>query len=213
MNATLKSRPGTLAFVRRQVRADSLADRAQFPGLGLPVRTDEGEGLVGVEPHIVDDRSPPVAVLVAARRAEREPRRGARRQEADHEPRGELAKSQSGKPSRRAANRGFGRNGLAQAGERRLLEQRVEGGADRRARVPQRFVARAQSRILLQALKQAVPAVLVEFVVDQCDKLLVFVSHLLAQTPYFKFASADLAVARRLMTVPIGMPSATAASA
>ena len=102
----------------------------------------------------------------------------------------------------------------AQTGERSLSEQRVEGGGERRASLPQLFVTLAQPLIRRQTRQEGGSAAFVELVVDQRDKFGVIIGHdMLAQPSYFSFASAARPAASLLMIVPIGTPSAAAASA
>ena len=76
-------------------------------------------------------------------------------------------------PAKRIAR---GKRG-AETGERRLLEQRVERGAERRAGLPQLVVAPAQSLVRRQARQKGGSAAVVELVVDQGDKFGVVVGH------------------------------------
>ena len=79
---------------------------------------------------------------------------------------------------------------------------------------PQFLIAPAQALVRRQTRQQGGFAAVVEFVVDQRDKLGVIIEHgLLVQPSYFSFASAARPEASLLMIVPIGTPSAAAASA
>ena len=117
-------------------------------------------------------------------------------------------------PPRLLANEVVRREHGAQARERRLLEQRVKRGGDRRVGLPQFVVSPAQLLILSQTRQESGLAAFVELVVDQGDKFRVIVSHCFTkERSYFSFASAARAVASRLMTVPIGTARVAAASA
>ena len=95
-----------------------------------------------------------------------------------------------------------------------MLKQRIERGGDRRAGFAQFVVTPAQLFIRGQARQERASAVFVELVVDQGDKFRVVVGHRFTkERSYFSFANAARAAASRLMTVPIGMASAAAASA
>ena len=115
----------------------------------------------------------------------------------------------------RLANGAVRRKHRAQARQRSLHKQRIERSGDRRAGFPQFVVTTAQPFIRGQARQERASAVFVELVVDQGDKLrVVVVSHRFTkERSYFSFANAARAAASRLMTVPIGMASAAAASA
>ncbi len=95
-----------------------------------------------------------------------------------------------------------------------MFEQRVKRGGDRRAGLPQFVVSPAQLLIRRQTRQESGSAAFVEFVVNQGDKFRVIVGHQFTkERSYFSFANAARAAASRLMTVPIGMASASAASA
>ena len=102
----------------------------------------------------------------------------------------------------------------AEARERSLREQLVEGGGERRGSLPELFVTLAQPLIRRQTRQQGCSTAFIELVVDQRDKFGVIIGHRYAcPAPYFSFASAARPAASLLMIVPIGRPSATAASA
>ena len=65
----------------------------------------------------------------------------------------------------------------AETSERSLLEQRVERGGERRAGLPQLFVALAQPLVRRQTRQEGGSAAFVELVVDQSDKFGVIVGH------------------------------------
>ena len=95
-----------------------------------------------------------------------------------------------------------------------MRKQLVEGGGERRASLPQLFVTLPQSLIRRQTRPESGSAAFVELVVDQRDKFGVIIGHNYACPPsYFSFASAPRPAASLLMIVPIGTPSAAAASA
>ena len=95
-----------------------------------------------------------------------------------------------------------------------MFEQRVKRGGDRRAGLPQFVVSPAQLLIRRQTRQESGSAAFVEFVVNEGDKFRVIVGHQFTkERSYFSFANAARAAASRLMTVPIGMASASAASA
>ena len=118
-----------------------------------------------------------------------------------------------------------------------MPEQLVEGGGERRASLPQLFVTQAQPLIRRQTRQEGGSAAFLELIVDQRDKFGVIVGHRYAYPlklvvdqrdkfgvivahryaypilPYFSFASAARPAANLLMIVPIGTPSAAAASA
>ena len=96
-----------------------------------------------------------------------------------------------------------------------MPEQLLEGGGERRASLPQLFVTQAQPLVRRQTRQEGGPAAFLELIVDQRDKFGVIVGHRYAYPilPYFSFASAARPAANLLMIVPIGTPSAAAASA
>jgi hypothetical protein len=75
----------------------------------------------------------------------------------------------------------------AQALKWSLFEQRVEGGADRRASLPQRFVTLAQPLVRLQTREESLLPVFVELIVDQGDKIRVVVGHQRVNPLLFQF--------------------------
>ena len=95
-----------------------------------------------------------------------------------------------------------------------MREQLVEGGGERRASSSELFVTLAQPLIRRQTRQEGCPAAFIELVVDQRDKFGVILGHECAcPTSYFSLASAARPAASLLMIVPIGTPSAPAASA
>ena len=106
-----------------------------------------------------------------------------------------------------------GRNGGAKPLDRRLREQRVKGCNKLIAIPPKRRKAIAKGLVPRQPFEQRGFLLAVELIVDQCGEPLLVVGHRYLVRSYFSFASAVRAAASRLMIVPIGTPSAAAASA
>ena len=131
------------------------------------------------------------------------PGRGAGGQKPDDKARRQLPERESGEAPRRPAKRCLAGSAAARAGERRLLEQRLEGGGQRRAGLPQLVVTLAQALVRRQTRQESASRAFIELVVDQRDKFGVVVgswsNRVLAQRSYFSFASAARPAASLLM--------------
>ena len=127
------------------------------------------------------------------------------------------ARSRRASPAKRLDGWRRGSSGGSRARRRAsgaCVSKLVEGGGERRAGSPELFVALAQPLIRRQTRQEGCSVAFIELVVDQRDKFGVIIGHIYAcRASYFSLASAARPAASLLMIVPIGTPSATAASA
>ena len=102
---------------------------------------------------------------------------GARGEKPDDNSRRQLPEREPGEAPRRPAKRFVRGKRRAETSERRLPKQRVEGGGERRAGLPQLLVTLAQPLVRRQTRQKGGSAAFVELVVDQRDKFGVIVGH------------------------------------